>query len=122
MGILMGRAFREGVAEGRRLRAYSRPRKWSPLKRLEGLTKRSRDIGNNMGPLADVPAMVRIEDERWVFERISGEVLHQLSHRLVIHSGEETRTIGATVDLSTAIKVASDMAKNDGRVILIEPI
>ena len=78
--------------------------------------------GNEMGPLVDVPAMVRIENEQWVFERISQETLTNLTHRLIVHEVEGPRTLGATLDLETAMQVAQGMARTDGSVVLIEPL
>ncbi|MGB2155592.1 MAG: hypothetical protein ACPHZ4_01175, partial [Candidatus Poseidoniaceae archaeon] len=59
-----------------------RQRRWQPLRDLAGLEARTKTIEQSMGPLVDVPALVRIEDEKWVFERIDEQVLHQLTHRL----------------------------------------
>jgi len=118
----MGRAFRDGVGQDSRLRMQSRSRNWKPLTDLQGLSTRSSDNASDMGPLVDVPAMVRIENERWVFERISQEVLNQLTHRLIVHETEGSRTLGATLDLATAMTVAQGMARTEGSVVLIEPI
>jgi len=122
MGILMGRAFRDGIGQDNRLRMQSRSRNWKPLTDLQGLSTRSSDTASDMGPLVDVPAMVRIENERWVFERISQEILDNLTHRLIIHETEGSRTLGATLDLATAMTVAQGMARTEGSVVLIEPI
>lgn len=118
----MGRAFREGIEASRKIDATTPVRKWRPLDRLRGLTHRTNNIERAMGPLVDVPAMIRIEDEKWVFERISEEVISQLSHRLVLHSPRGMKTIGATTDLSTAVDVAKRMAQKEGKVVLIAPI
>ena len=75
-----------------------------------------------MGPLQEVPAMVRIEEEHWIFERISQEVLTQLTHRLVIHKPSGTEAIGGTLDLQTAVEVARRMAQKNGQVVMIEPL
>ena len=75
-----------------------------------------------MGPLVDVPAMVRIQNEKWVFERVSLATLTHLTHRLVVHEVEGPRTLGATMDLETAMQVAQGMARTDGSVVLIEPL
>ena len=122
MGILMGRAFREGIADSRKIGATTPVRKWRPLDRLRGLTNRTKHIGQSIGPLVDVPAIIRIEDEKWVFERISEEVISQLSHRLVLHSPRGMKTIGATTDISTAVNVAKKMAQKEGKIVLIAPI
>ena len=75
-----------------------------------------------MGPLVDVPALVRIEDEKWVFERIDEDVLHQLTHRLVLHEEEGARTIGATINLASAMHVAKCMAEQEQKIVLIRPM
>ena len=122
MGILMGRAFREGVSQENKVRMRVKKRSWRPLADLQGLSGRTRVIGDEMGPLVDVPAMVRIENEKWIFERISQETLTHLTHRLVVHEVEGPRTLGATLDLETAMQVAQGMARTEGSVVLIEPL
>jgi len=122
MGILMGRAFREGIEDSRKIDATTPVRKWRPLDRLRCLTNRTKHIERAMGPLVVVPAMIRIEDEKWVFERISEEVISQLSHRLILHSPSGMKTIGATIDISTAVNVAKKMAQKEGKIVLIAPI
>ena len=122
MGILMGRAFREGVSHKNKLTLRTKRRSWKPLADLQGLSGRTKTIGSEMGPLVDVPAMVRIENDKWVFERISQETLTHLTHRLIIHETEGPRTLGATLDLDTAMQVAQGMARTEGSVVLIEPL
>ena len=122
MGIQMGRAFREGVSQESKVRMRTRKRSWKPLADLQGLSGRTKSIGSDMGPLVEVPAMVRIENERWVFERISQETLTHLTHRLIVHETEGPRTLGATMDLETAMQVAQGMARTEGSVVLIEPL
>ena len=122
MGILMGRAFREGVSQEKKVRMKVKRRSWKPLADLQGLSGRTKSIGNEMGPLVEVPAMVRIENEQWIFERVSQETLTHLTHRLIIHESQGPRTLGATLDLETAMQVAQGMARNDGSVVLIEPL
>ncbi len=75
-----------------------------------------------MGPLVDVPALVRIENEKWVFEQIDQEVLHHLTHRLILHEEEGSRTIGATVSLASAMHVAKCMAEQEQKIVLIRPM
>ena len=87
-GTLMTRAFRDGVENKRRIRAPVRIRTWNPIKDLRGLKSRTTVTGNQMGPLVDVPAMIRIEDEHWVFERIEDGILKNLTHRLIVHDSE----------------------------------
>ena len=122
MGILMGRAFREGVEKHRKISMRVKPKQWRPLDDLKGLTSRTKQTKLTMGPLQEVPAMVRIEQEHWVFERISQEVLTQLTHRLVIHKPSGTTAIGGTLDLQTAVEVARRMAQKNGEVVMIEPL
>ena len=121
-GDPMGRAFREGVSKEKRIVMKPKRRSWKPLADLQGLTTRTDMVAKEMGPLVEVPAMVRIENDKWVFERISEETLMHLTHRLVIHENQGSRTLGATLDLETAMQVAQGMAINDGSVVLIEPI
>ena len=118
----MTRAFRDGVENKRKVRAPVRMRTWNPIRDLRGLKARTTVTGNQMGPLVDVPAMVRIENEKWIFERISQETLTHLTHRLIVHEVEGPRTLGATLDLETAMQVAQGMARTDGSVVLIEPL
>ena len=118
----MGRAFREGVSQEKKVRMRVKRRSWKPLADLQGLSGRTRSIGDEMGPLVDVPAMVRIENEQWIFERVSQETLIHLTHRLIVHETEGPRTLGATLDLQTAMQVAQGMARSDGSVVLIEPL
>jgi hypothetical protein len=122
MGILMGRAFRDGVSQEKKVRMRVKRRSWKPLADLQGLSARTKSIGNEMGPIVEVPAMVRIENEQWIFERVSQETLMHLTHRLIVHESEGPRTLGATLDLETAMQVAQGMARTDGSVVLIEPL
>ena len=118
----MGRAFTDGVSRENKVTLRTRKRSWKPLADLQGLSGRTKTIGSEMGPLVDVPAMVRIENDKWVFERISQETLTHLTHRLIIHETEGPRTLGATLDLDTAMQVAQGMARTEGSVVLIEPL
>lgn len=122
MGIQMGRAFREGVSQEKKVSMRTKKRSWKPLADLQGLSGRTKSIGTDMGPLVEVPAMVRIENEQWIFERISQETLSHLTHRLIVHEIEGPRTLGATLDLDTAMQVAQGMARTEGSVVLIEPL
>jgi hypothetical protein len=122
MGILMGRAFRDGISQDSKLSMRPKLRSWKPLADLQGLSGRTKSIGDDMGPSVDVPAMVRIENEQWVFERIDQETLMHLTHRLIIHEDSGTRTLGATLDLNTAMQVAQGIARKEGSVVLIEPL
>ena len=118
----MGRAFREGVSQEKKVSMRTKKRSWKPLADLQGLSGRTKSIGTDMGPLVEVPAMVRIENEQWIFERISQETLSHLTHRLIVHEIEGPRTLGATLDLDTAMQVAQGMARTEGSVVLIEPL
>ena len=118
----MGRAFTDGVSQEKKVSMRVKRRSWKPLADLQGLSGRTKSTGNEMGPLVDVPAMVRIENEKWIFERISQETLTNLTHRLIVHEVEGPRTLGATLDLETAMQVAQGMARSEGSVVLIEPL
>ncbi|MDG1548484.1 MAG: hypothetical protein P8Q94_00385 [Candidatus Poseidoniaceae archaeon] len=118
----MTRAFRGGVKNNRKARTPTRIRNWNPIKDLRGLKTRTTDIGREMGPLVDVPAMIRIEDEHWVFERIEEGVLNNLTHRLIVHDSTGQKTIGATLDMDTAMQVAQKMATIENKIVMIRPI
>jgi len=118
----MSRAFREGIAKNRRINAPIRRRNWSPVRDLQGLKTRTQTTGSQMGPLVEIPAMVRIENEHWVFERIEEGVLYNLTHKLILHDAEGEKVIGGTADMRTAMKVAQCMAQKENRIIMIQPI
>ena len=118
----MTRAFRDGVEQKKRVRAPVRMRNWNPIRDLRGLKARTTQTGNQMGPLVDVPAMIRIENEHWVFERIEASTLHELTHRLVLQTSDGEEVLGVTEDLSTALEVARCMAENDKQVVLIQAL
>jgi len=118
----MARAFRAGVEPRRKLRMPLRQRLWRPVQDLASLTSRAQRIGEQMGPLSEVPALVRIENEHWIFERIEASTLHELTHRLVLQTSEGQEVLGVTEDFSTALEVARCMAENDQRVVLIQPL
>jgi hypothetical protein len=121
-GTLMARAFRDGVENKRKVRAPVRMRTWNPIRDLRGLKARTSVTGNQMGSLVDVPAMIRIENEHWVFERIEDGVLQNLTHRLIVHDSEGEKTLGATIDLKTAMQVAKRMATKENKIIMIKPL
>jgi len=118
----MTRAFREGVDRNRRVQQPTRRRTWKPFRDLQGLSNRTLTIGNAMGPLTDIPAMVTIENEHWIFQRIEEGVLYNLTHRLIIHEEGEAKTIGATSGMETAMQVAQAMASKEGKIVLIKPL
>ena len=97
----MARAFREGVEQNRRIKTHVRRRNWSPLRDLRGLKTRTERIGEAMGPLVEIPAMVRIENEHWVFERIEEGVLHNLTHKLILHETEGQKVIALPKNITT---------------------
>ena len=121
-GTLMARAFRAGVEPTRKLRMPLRQRLWQPVRDLASLTSRAERVGQQMGPLTEVPALVRIENEHWIFERIEASTLYELTHRLVIQTDDGEEVLGVTEDLSTALEVARCMAENDQRVVLIQAL
>jgi len=121
-GTLMARAFRAGVEQHRKVSMPLRRRMWKPVRDLASLTTRTERVSEQMGPSVEVPALVRIENEHWVFERIEEATLNKLTHRLVLPSEEGDRILGVTEDFSTAIEVARCMAENDGKVVMIQPI
>ena len=121
-GMGMSRAFRAGAEKRRKVKTTAQQRSWQPLRELAGLESRTQSLGTEMGPLVDVPALVRIEDEKWVFEQIDQEVLHHLTHRLILHEEEGSRTIGATVSLASAMHVAKCMAEQEQKIVLIRPM
>jgi hypothetical protein len=75
-----------------------------------------------MGPLTEVPALVRIENEHWIFERIETSTLRELTHRLIVQTSDGEEVLGVTEDLSTALEVARCMAANDNQVVLIQAL
>ena len=121
-GTLMARAFRAGVEPTRKLRMPLRQRLWQPGRDLASPTSRAGRVGQQMGPLTEVPALVRIENEHWIFERIEASTLYELTHRLVLQTDDGEEVLGVTEDLSTALEVARCMAENDQRVVLIQAL
>ena len=121
-GTLMTRAFRGGIDSRRKARAPTRITNWNPIRDLRGLKIRTTAIGNEMGPRVDVPAMIRIEDEHWVFERVESGVLQNLTHRLIVHDSSGSTTIGATAGMETAMQVAQKMATLENKIVMIRPL
>lgn len=118
----MARAFRAGVESTNKIRMPLRRRIWQPVRDLQSLTSRAKRSSQTMGPLVEVPSLVRIENEHWVFERIDEETLRGLSHQLVVQGESSSTVIGVTENFSTAVEVAKCMAEYDQRVILIQPL
>jgi|TARA_X000001036_G_scaffold71719_2_gene63070 hypothetical protein len=75
-----------------------------------------------MGPLVEVPALVRIEDEHWIFERIDESTLNRLSHRLIVADEHGEQTLGVTENFQVALQVAKRMAEVEQRVVMIQPL
>ena len=118
----MARAFRAGVEPNRKVRMPLRRRLWQPVRDLASLTTRAERVGQQVGPLVEVPSLVRIENEHWIFERIEEATLYNLTHRLVLQTDQGEEVFGVTEDFSTALEVAKCMAENDRRVVLIQAI
>ena len=112
----MGRAFREGIASEKRVRFKHK------ITRMVGLGSRAEVSKIGEGPRTRVPAMITIEDDEWVWEQVSQEILSSLSHRLMVQGSDGMpRPLGCTADFETALALAKEMA-NDGEVVLIEAI
>ena len=77
---------------------------WQPV-RTSPRSTRAKTTVTEMGPLVEVPALVRIENEHWVFERIEETTLYNLTHRLVVQTENGERVVGVTEDLSTALRL-----------------
>ncbi|MEC8249516.1 MAG: hypothetical protein VX043_03240 [Candidatus Thermoplasmatota archaeon] len=121
-GTLMTRAFRGGIDNKKKVSAPTRIRNWNPIRDLRGLKIRTSTTGSEMGPLVDVPAMIRIENEHWVFERVEEGVLSNLTHRLIVHDSSGAKTIGATENMEVAMQVAQKMATLENKIVMIKPI
>ncbi len=121
-GTLMARAFRSGVETNKKVRMPLRHRVWQPIRDLQSLTTRAQRTGKGMGPFVEVPALVRIEDEHWIFERIDQSTLNQLTHRLVVAGEHGEQTLGVTENLHVALEVAKRMAELEQRVVMIQPL
>jgi len=112
---MMGRAFREGIEKDRKVQFRN------GMKRMLNIGGRAKRSRLEEGPRMRVPAMITVEDEEWIWEQVSAEVLASLSHRLMIQ-GEDGRPqpLGCTADFDTAMALAKEMA-SEGQVVLIEP-
>ena len=114
--------FRGGINSRKKVQAPTRTKNWNPIRYLRVLKTRTTAIGNEMGPLVDVPAMIRIEDEHWVFERVEAGLLQNLTHRLIVHDSAGSTTIGATAGMETAMQVAQKMATLENKIVMIRPL
>ena len=122
-GKNMGRAFREGVAPGRRVVTIERDQRFELAiaeGRLSHLWKRATRSNRTKQEKIEVPAMLTIEDDQWVWQQVSPEVLVGLTHRLVVADAKRGRTLGCTADFKTAHAYANHMAQTKGQVVLIE--
>lgn len=120
-GICVTRAFREGVDDKRRLNLRTLPRRW-PERDLAPLIARTEASVRSMGPPQPIEALIRIEDDHWVFERADPAALANVRHRIVVHENGAPLSLGGCTDMDTALSVARRMAELDGRVVLIEPV
>ena len=110
----MGRAFREGISPERRVRFKQR------IPRLRDLGRRASLSRLQSSSAQRVPAMITLEDDEWIWEQVSSEVLASLSHRLMVEDVDgSTRPLGCTADFETALALAREMA-DAGQVVLIE--
>ncbi len=75
-----------------------------------------------MGPSQPIEALIRIENDHWIFERADPAALAKARHRIVVHEEGTPLSLGGCTDMTTALDVARRMAENDGRVVLIEPV
>jgi len=119
----MARAFRSGVDAKRKLNMPLKARRWPTVEPvLRPLKRRAQRTRAAMGEHGEIPALIRIEHDRWVFERIEPSVLEAASHRLVLTKESGDQVLGVTLTLDTALNVAQKMAESDDRVVLIQPI
>ena len=112
---MMGRAFREGIEKDRKVQFRH------GMKRMLNIGGRAKRSRLEEGPKTRVPAMITVEDEEWIWEQVSAEVLASLSHRLMIQGADgQAQPLGCTADFDTAMALAKEMA-SEGQVVLIEP-
>jgi hypothetical protein len=120
-GICVARAFREGVDKNRRMKMRTLPRRW-PERDFAPLIARTEANARAMGPSQPIEALIRIENDHWIFERADPAALAKARHRIVVHEDGAPLSLGGCTDMTTALDVARRMAENDGRVVLIEPV
>lgn len=121
----MGRAFREGVAPERRVVTQKRDLRFELAigdGRLSHLWNRATKSQQASNPDGQVPAMLTIEDDQWVWQQVSPDVLAAMSHRLVLHQTNGQHTLGCTPDFKTACAYANHLAETENKVVLIEPL
>ncbi len=120
----MGRAFREGIAPESRAATSMQQQKLDLAigeGQLSKLWHRSNANLGEQGEAVDVPAMLTIEDDKWVWQQVSEEILAGLSHRVVLHDEDSPTTLGSVEDFKMAIAYANYLAQTKGQVVLIEP-
>ena len=121
----MGRAFREGVEPERRVVTQERDLRFElaigdgKLSHLWDRANKSQQDSNFTGT---VPAMLTIEDDQWVWQQVSPEVLAAMTHRLVLHQDSGQQTLGCTADFKIAFDYANHLAETENKVVLIEPL
>jgi hypothetical protein len=115
----VGRAFRCGVENNRKLNARATAKRW-PVRDLAPLIARTQEHGKAMGPATPIEALIRIEGDSWMFERADPSALAAARHRIVVHENGAPMSLGGCTDMSTALDVARKMAEVDGRVVLIQ--
>ena len=119
----MARAFRSGIEAKRKLNMPLKQRRWPTVESvLRPLKVRANATASSMGPMVEVPSLVRIENERWVFERIEQSTLDAMWHRLVLTSDGGETIIGVTKTLDTALMVAQRMAEQEDSIVLIQSL
>lgn len=121
----MGRAFREGIAPELRVATSMKQQKLDLAVgegRLSKLWHRSNINLEGQGIVVDVPAMLTIENDEWVWQQVSEDILAGLSHRVVLHDEHSPQTLGCVEDFKMAIAYANYLAQTKGQVVLIEPI
>jgi hypothetical protein len=93
---------------------------WNPLEDLKTLKQRTQKTTSEMMGQPQIPPLIRIENDHWVFEKVDGNLLKDLKHKLVLKIGLESTTLGATKDLDTALFVAGKIAEQEGKIVLVE--
>lgn len=93
---------------------------WNPLEDLKTLKQRTEQTTSEIMGQRILPPLIRIEAEHWVFEKVDGAEFNKLKHKLILqHDGDQT-TLGATIDIDTALYVAGKIAEREGKVVLVE--
>lgn len=93
---------------------------WNPLEDLKTLKHRTQITTSEMMEQPQIPPLIRIENDHWVFEKVDGTLFKDLKHKLILKIGSESTTLGATKDLDTALFVAGKIAEQEGKIVLVE--